>query len=215
MTQEEKARAYDKAFEEAKNIHRFSSNIAEIKRMEQIFPELKESEDERIRKELIKYFSEGREYLSLIPYNKEEVLTWLEKQGKLSIYNTPSREIILAIWDLGNEWKELTKGCISTEYGTQLEYIQKHWQENEYYLRAKQGEQILANSCKTCKDEQKSQRMVSAEAKEALYDKPVVSKETIMLIIELFISWNGDTEAIDFANLPTAVEYINEYINEN
>lgn len=37
---EEKAMAYDKAFKEAESIHRFSSNIAEIKRMEQIFPEL-------------------------------------------------------------------------------------------------------------------------------------------------------------------------------
>lgn len=42
---EEKAMAYDNAFKEAENIHRFSSNIAEIKRLEQIFPELKESED--------------------------------------------------------------------------------------------------------------------------------------------------------------------------
>ena len=45
MTQEEKAKAYDKAIERAKGIHRFSSNIAEIKRMEEIFPELKVSED--------------------------------------------------------------------------------------------------------------------------------------------------------------------------
>jgi len=64
-----------------------------------------------------------------------------EKQGEHSIYNVPSREVILAIWDLGNEWKELTNGSISTEYGTQLDYIQKHWHESEYYLKEKQGEQ--------------------------------------------------------------------------
>jgi hypothetical protein len=59
------------------------------------------------------------------------------------IMNVPSREVILSIWDLGNEWKELTKGSISIEYGTQLNYIQKHWHESEYYLREKQGEQKL------------------------------------------------------------------------
>ena len=66
----------------------------------------------------------------------------LEKQGeKKHIINVPPREVILSIWDLGNEWKELTNGCISTEYGTQLNYIQKHWHESEYYLKEKQGKQ--------------------------------------------------------------------------
>ena len=66
----------------------------------------------------------------------------LEKQGEQKpIMNVPTREVILSIWDLGNEWKELTNGSISTEYGTQLDYIQKHWYESEYYLREKQGEQ--------------------------------------------------------------------------
>lgn len=69
-----------------------------------------------------------------------------EKQGeKKPIMNVPSREVILAIWDLGNEWKELTNGSISTEYGTQLDYIQKHWHESEYYLREKQGEKKHVN----------------------------------------------------------------------
>lgn len=54
-----------------------------------------------------------------------------------NIVNVPPREIILAIWDLGNEWKELTNGSISTEYGTQVDYIQKHWYESEYYLKYK------------------------------------------------------------------------------
>jgi hypothetical protein len=68
----------------------------------------------------------------------------LEKQSEQKpIMNVPSREVILSIWDLGNEWKELTKGSISIEYGTQLNYIQKHWHESEYYLREKQGEQKL------------------------------------------------------------------------
>lgn len=76
-------------------------------KLENIFPELKESEDDRIRKGLITFFSR-------FPYNNMEdaginakdVIAWLEKQG-----------------------------------------------------------------------EQKPQRMISAEAKEAMYDKPAWSEE--------------------------------------
>jgi len=57
---------------------RFGSNVAD-----EIF--LKESKDEKIRKALIKYFSEGMEYLSIIPYNKEQCVAWLEKQKESNI----------------------------------------------------------------------------------------------------------------------------------
>ena len=43
MTEKEKAKAYDEAIERAKKL--YSNRIAE-----EIFPELKESDDERIRK---------------------------------------------------------------------------------------------------------------------------------------------------------------------
>lgn len=85
-------------------------------------------------------------------YTVFKKLTWLEKQSKHSILNVPSREVILAIWDLGNEWKELTNGCISTEYGTQLDYIQKHWEESEYYLREKQRGNLVENGYTNNKD---------------------------------------------------------------
>lgn len=47
---------------------------------EKYFPELAESEDERIRKELIHYFSDGVEFLSLCSFSREEIIAWLEKQ---------------------------------------------------------------------------------------------------------------------------------------
>ena len=111
--------------------------------LEEIFPELKDSEDERIRKRLIDFFEDWSETKSHCwGKSVNKILAWLEKQGEQKpIINVPTREVILAIWDLGNEWKELTNGSISTEYGTQLDYIQKHWHESEYYLRAKQDEQ--------------------------------------------------------------------------
>jgi len=77
MTIEEKAKRYDEVFERARNVWRFSSNNAEIMRMEELFPELRESEGERIRKELIGF-------LRNIPnsnYTCEEMADWVEKQG--------------------------------------------------------------------------------------------------------------------------------------
>ena len=107
-------------------------------RLQGIFPELKESEDEKIREMLIDSFTRadmgGEIYGKGVTY--KQVIAWLEKQGEQKpIMNVPTREVILSIWDLGNEWKELTNGSISTEYGTQLDYIQKHWYESEYYLK--------------------------------------------------------------------------------
>lgn len=109
------------------------------KAAEFIFPELKESNDERIRKTIYgwiytqptRFFDNG--------FSKEEMLAWVEKQNKQSSSNIPSRETILAVWELGNDWKELTNGSISTKYGTQLEYIQNHWQESSYYDNIMEG----------------------------------------------------------------------------
>ena len=147
--------AYKEALERAKSYYESPRTCFDIDALTDIFPELKES-DEKIRGAIIDHLKDS---------NLTEWAAWLEKQAEQkSIMNVPSREVILSIWDLGNEWKELTNGSISTEYGTQLDYIQKHWHESEYYLREKQGEQ-------------KPQRMISAEAKEAMYAKPAWSEE--------------------------------------
>ena len=99
-TIEEKAKRYDEAYKVAESIHRFSSNPAEIKRMEEIFPSLKESEDERIRKVLIGW-------INLEPstsfndtfdgFSKEQILAWLEKQGNTNIFDVPKISIKNAV----------------------------------------------------------------------------------------------------------------------
>lgn len=109
------------------------------------FPELKESEDsedERIIKEMIKGIFKIRPNTPFLDTNvtREEVLSWLEKQGEEII---PLEQVILNVWELGNYWRELTKGFCNTKYGTQLDYIAKHWKEGEHYIKSlkKQGEQ--------------------------------------------------------------------------
>ncbi len=97
LSTEKKAKRYDEAYKVADNIHRFSSDLAEIKRMEEIFPELKESEDERIRKEIISFIQDDINEINLkvsgdyYDRDKEDIahknwckkaIAWLEKQGK-------------------------------------------------------------------------------------------------------------------------------------
>ena len=73
---EEKAKAYDKVRE--KIAVRFGTDVAEG-----IFSEFEESEDERIRKALIKYFKNfDSESFYTECLNEENIIAWLEKQGE-------------------------------------------------------------------------------------------------------------------------------------
>ena len=88
---EEKAKRYDEALEKAKDYHKQlldEDNPEWASEIEKIFPELKESEDERIRKKLIELFHDtvsNDEIFSDYGLDKTEVLDWLEKQGEKHI----------------------------------------------------------------------------------------------------------------------------------
>ena len=81
MTDKEKAEAYDKALERARAINNEKDVDVESGTTicEYIFPELKESEDDKIRKEIISilrntYWTSNRNRFN-------ELVAWLEKQG--------------------------------------------------------------------------------------------------------------------------------------
>ena len=87
MTQEEKAKAYDSIIEKANKMH--SENCEACKAcIEELIPELAESEDEKIRKALIDGFTVMKESKNCgktfsnhnIPVT--DILAWLEKQGE-------------------------------------------------------------------------------------------------------------------------------------
>lgn len=149
---------YKDALERAKYALTTDMNESGHWAVKHIFPELKESEDERIKETLIDYFKiykkqEECGIKTFFGIPTDNIIAWLEKQDEQNpIMNVPTREVILSIWDLGNEWKELTNGSISTKYGTQLDYIQKHWNESEYYLREKQGEKKVPSVDFNAKD---------------------------------------------------------------
>jgi len=77
MTQEEK-------LQEAKRLYK-SANADQRYVLESLFPELAESEDERIRRAIIQFFElqDDNTTYSLIP--KKDIIAWLEKQGKMDM----------------------------------------------------------------------------------------------------------------------------------
>lgn len=89
-------KAYKEALERAKNLRKDAIDMGEnirAKQCEIIFPELKEDEDEKIRKALIQYIKnwkaniQGKAYPYLWSSDEEEcnkLLAWLEKQGGTS-----------------------------------------------------------------------------------------------------------------------------------
>jgi len=85
MTQEQKAIAYDKAIEKIKYVieHGVSQTL-DKEDLQDLFPELKESEDERIRKSIIHLVNISHEHggYALSKDEAEEMLAWLEKQGE-------------------------------------------------------------------------------------------------------------------------------------
>ena len=107
MTQEEK-------FKEAKRLYE-TANADQRYVLERIFPELKESEDEKIRKDLIIYL---RSILSNKKYGDkfiESWIAWLEKQGE----QKPAFEMITPEESLGidsDTYNKIVDECI---YGEQ------------------------------------------------------------------------------------------------
>ena len=94
MTQEEKARAYDEALEKAREIkekimysHLSTESCKAVSEyIDAIIPELAESEDERIRKQLIDAIKIGRSN-SGISFTEEAAsryIAWLEKQKDIN-----------------------------------------------------------------------------------------------------------------------------------
>lgn len=81
MTQEQKAEAYSKVVEKAKQEYNTTTSEDRKQWLEELFPELKESEDERIRKAVFNFFNRGAkngEQTNGV-YDKD-ILAWLEKR---------------------------------------------------------------------------------------------------------------------------------------
>jgi len=131
----EKAKAYEEALERAKKWYN-APNIDKMptygnRIIEEIFPELiEENEDEKIRKELIKFVKVN------IP-NEERYIAWLEKQGNPTEIN-PS-EFDLRLNKLLKQFETLPKEELASSLSFYLNVVQN----DGTYREEKQGEQNL------------------------------------------------------------------------
>ena len=128
LTIKEKARAYDEAIERAKGVIEQNPLMEYLKKgIEYIFPELKESEDEKIRKAIIEHF-EGS-HSSMYPYKgftKEQIIAWLEKHGEKNYTEKVEPKFKVGDWvvrELDNTCYQIKK-CIlnvtNNKYGYDL-----------------------------------------------------------------------------------------------
>lgn len=92
---------YNKLLEKAKGVYKTCTTDAERKVIESIFPELRESEDERIRKEILEYFRlfDNRE---LHGVDISDWIAWLEKQGEKKSADTVESKFRVGDWIVQN-----------------------------------------------------------------------------------------------------------------
>ncbi len=79
MTENEKIKAYDKALKKASAAYKDEDRYLKAT-LERIFPELKEDDDEKIKKDLIQWVDEFPDTIWRGHY-KKDIIAWLEEQG--------------------------------------------------------------------------------------------------------------------------------------
>lgn len=113
MTEKEKAKAYDVAIERAKKLH----DKIDI---EEIFPELKEKEDEKIKNAILNHLKKmwGNCQDDVCGVHVEDAIAWLEKQGEqakndMFFTEEEKQKLFDGIFKLFGEIKE--NGCKETK----------------------------------------------------------------------------------------------------
>ena len=159
MTTEEKARRYDEVLKAAVVAHKDEDKHLKAT-LERIFPELKESEDERIRKEIIDFLR--------LPHpqfvgkrDHEKWISWLEKQGE-------QKPVVIPKFRVGDKVKKGYLTFTVEDIGEDSYKLQAYSKDGDkgstvfLTIGHEDGYELV---------EQKPQRMVSAEAKEALMEE--------------------------------------------
>lgn len=124
MTQEEKAKAYDEALEKARK-YRDEEGFTE---MEDLFPELAENEDEKIRRELVEYLKGDLD--DVTTDDTDRWINWLEKQ-KPRDYRRLYEEVVNSDW-----FKENYRGKSLVEEQKPIDPCDASW--DAYYQRGYQ-----------------------------------------------------------------------------
>ena len=115
-------------------------NVSAKTAIERIFPELRESEDEKIRKEIIEYLK------GFIPHHDDNLvakskvwIAWLEKQGEQKSWGEEDEKMLIsALWHVSNSasnGKSTDYQCEVTDWLKSLK-PQSHWKPSEKQMEA-------------------------------------------------------------------------------
>lgn len=135
MTTEQKAKAYDKALEKARQLCAYPTTKPFISDLQDLFPELAEPEDEKTRKEIMEYITLYKDSLGDDEYRTW--LAWLKNQGE-PIEINPS-EFDLRLNKLLKQFEALPKEELANSLSFYLNVVQN----NGTYNEEKQAEQKL------------------------------------------------------------------------
>lgn len=107
---EEKAKAYDEALERAKSkIKNDKDHVLYEDDITEIFPELRESEDERVVKAIINVFFSHKDYEVFFGVSVKDILAWLKKQAEQKPADKIERKGMNIVEEVQNRWISVEK----------------------------------------------------------------------------------------------------------
>ena len=191
---EEKAKAYDEA--KARMSRAFNSNRCTIGFMNEIFPELAESEDERIIKALIKYFtlSDDNADYQCCGVHCKDILAWLEKQGSQILANNVEPkfkvgDFIVNDYCMGKVI-ELTNDAYLLDTGQGIPFSCEHNAHLWTIQDAKDGDVLY----------------LQKDGKEHIIIYKGVIKERFRAFVSAYCAYNGIVDAFCFADVSRYVD---------
>lgn len=159
---EEKAKAYDKVLKEVKDFFegrtKMYSDVTQT--LEFLFPELKESEDEKIRKQILSFLKTfGRDHCRTLDFSSW--IAWLEKQGECVIdchqnhqdSNRPSGGIVLEDFNGGEGFYKLNLAYLNKKQVEEVEEMVREW--NNEPTASEEDIKDCIGLCLTDADEQR------------------------------------------------------------
>ena len=195
LTTEQKAQRYDETLERVVNIRTGKCETTFIFTeglFNYLFPELEECNEEEVRKAMIDFFKHEREEGVVVTHygvNIERMIAWLEKQktsekamqylkenhspSEVSDFQTAMNIAVAKAYDKGVKDGLENRGQTFTKKDVDDAWL-KGMCDAKHELE-KQGEPIGDNAKQELKKIE--QRMISAEAKEAMYGKPTAWSE--------------------------------------
>ena len=165
---EQKAQRYDEAL---KVLHKYDgTNIMFSQSLkEEMFPEIRESKDERIRKKLISYFSAVKGFSTLennYGISNEDAVAWLEKQGEQNYKIIKGKNYFCVKTHnyAGVKWIEGTKYYASDNYTLVNQGCEYYCPEYSKEEHNNLFEEVKYDGCVEKQGEQKPQGKSAFEA---------------------------------------------------